>query len=478
MNIKETLDKFYSDIIYNHWEFLNNTYKSNIKTQYHRSKICSYENIKIVKENVFNMLGPIPVFWFLTEIISYLKLSGPYYNIEKGLLVLQQMLQGCSISEMEIYDSNNGYYRIYKKLFIDEYDWLNKKLDQMLECCFSSSYTRLLYSSLNNPQNMRHVTMFLDGRHSKITIEDIDLDKKHLYSYKLKKNALNTQFIIDSAGYIIYISASLPASNSTDDNMLINNVNLNKFFKLSDNLCFDGVYNNTLDELINKYNNINFDINQRNFTFPIRKDKNVELKESEKLFNHELSAYRSSIESLFASFVNIFKRFGNRSNVRITKDKTYNIQLKLCCVLYNIKRFTELNNIQNNDFYNLWLNDNFDFFDNIKGYTDVEATNKTSFKMENINNMKEIQEDIISNLLKTTSLNTNNRMNIDKRENTSGNEDKEYEIQYIIRHRKVGNGIEYEVKWKNYSKKFNSWVHESDIISKDIIDDYKKSLEA
>lgn len=477
MDLKNGLDNIYNDIKLQHWGFLEkNAYKSNVDKQYHRNKINNYENIKFVKENVYNLLGPIPVFWFLTEIISYIKLPGPYYNIEKGVLILYQMLIGYSISEMEIFDSNNGYYRIYKKLFIDKYDWLNEKLDKMLEDYFSNSYTRLLYSSLHNPKNMKHVTLFLDGRHNKITLEDIELDKKNMYSYKLKKNALNSQFIIDSAGFIIYISESLPATTSTDDNMLIKNINFNKFFKLSDNLCFDGIYNNTLNELINKYNNINFDINKRNFTFPIRKEKNTPLSESEILFNEELSGYRSSIESLFANFVNIFKRFSNRSNFRITKEKTYNIQLKLCCVLYNIKRFVDLNNIPENGFYSMWLQDNFDFFNNINGYTDVTQTDKTLFKLENINNMRDIQEDIISSLLQNINITKNNKMNIDRYEDNMEKEDEEYEIQYIIRHRKVANGIEYEVKWKNYAKKYNSWVHENNIISKEIIEKYMSSL--
>lgn len=55
MDIKDTLDNFYSDIIYNHWEFLNNTCRSNINKQYHRNKISNYENIKIVKENIYNI---------------------------------------------------------------------------------------------------------------------------------------------------------------------------------------------------------------------------------------------------------------------------------------------------------------------------------------------------------------------------------------------------------------------------------------
>lgn len=54
--------------------------------------------------------------------------------------------------------------------------------------------------------------------------------------------------------------------------------------------------------------------------------------------------------------------------------------------------------------------------------------------------------------------------------------EKPYEIQYIIKHKKLYNKYEYLVKWKNYSKDYNSWVKEADFIEKDIINEYWKSI--
>ena len=59
--------------------------------------------------------------------------------------------------------------------------------------------------------------------------------------------------------------------------MLINDINLLKFMNITDCICFDGLYENTLNELIDKYNNIGFNISINNFCFPIKKDKGIKL---------------------------------------------------------------------------------------------------------------------------------------------------------------------------------------------------------
>lgn len=50
----------------------------------------------------------------------------------------------------------------------------------------------------------------------------------------------------------IYISDSLPCKNNNDDNMLLN-INLNNFYNETDCICFDGLYENTIKEYIDKY---------------------------------------------------------------------------------------------------------------------------------------------------------------------------------------------------------------------------------
>lgn len=478
MDLKTILEDEYYEIHSNHWKFMDNTYKSNIKKQYHRSKIDNYMNIQKIKKHVLESLGAIPVFVFLTEICSKIKMPSPIYNIEKGILIIELLLNGFSISEMKIYDPNDSFYKVYKSIFIDNYELLEDWIEKLMCNCFSNPSTRLIYSKLYNPKHFEHCTLMLDGRHNKIIVEDIDLDKKDLYSWKLKNNALNTQFIIDSAGFVVFVSESLPCKYNNDDNMFMNNIHLNKFFKLTDCLCFDGLYENVLQEVLNKYNNVGLQINKSNFCFPIKKEKNVDLEEDEADFNTQLGSYRSTIESYFAKFSNTFKRFGNRANTRITKEKTYNIQIKLAILLYNIKHFVEMNNVEEKPYHRLWLEENFDFFNNIDKFNFIENKPKTLYKKEDIDNMKLIQNDAINKILSDGNFRNDirkNRMQIDNSDNNDS-EEKLYEIQYIIKHRKLENGYEYEVKWRNYKKQMNSWIHESDFKSTEIITNYWNSI--
>lgn len=478
-DIKDILQNEYKEIVENHWNFLDNTYKSNIRKQYHRSKIGNFINIQNIKLELYEILGAIPIFIFLTEICSHIKMPSPVYNIEKGILIIKFLIEGCSISDMKIYDENDSFYRIYKSVFIDNIDVLEEWIDDKLAKCFSNSVTRLLYSKIYNPKNFEHCTLLLDGRHNKIVVEDINLDKKDLYSYKLKKNALNTQFIIDSAGYLVYASESLPCKFNNDDNMFINNVNLVDFFKISDCLCYDGLYENVLDEILDKYNNIGLCISENNFCFPIKKDKKIDLTDEELNFNKQLGSYRSTIETFFANFSHTFKKFSHKSNSRITKERTYNVQLKLSLVLYNIKNFVKKNNVEEKPYHKLWLEQDFDFFDYVKDFNTSPKSAKTIYKKENITNMKNLQDDILNKILSDNNLKINmnkNKMQIDIEDNNTNNNNDLYEIQYIIKHRMINDKKEYEVKWRNYKKQYNSWVKEDDFQSDDIIKKYWNTI--
>lgn len=477
MNLQEALIHEYEDIYEKYWLFMENTYESKIKKQYHRSKINNYININNVKKHVYESLGAIPVFIFLTEICSKIKLPGPYYNVEKGILVIELLLNGLSINDMKNYEHGDSFYKVYQAIFIDNIDMLEKWANNILINCFSSPVSRLLYSKLNNPKMFEHCTMFMDGRHNKITIEDIDLKKSDLYSFKIKKNALNTQFILDSAGFMIYISDSLPCKYNNDDNMFINNVKLNEFFKLTDCMCFDGLYNNVLDAIIIKYKNIGLNIDKKNFCYPIKKEKNKDLDYDEINFNKQLGCYRNNIETFFANFSNIFKRYHNSSKIRVTKERTYNIQLKLSIVLYNIKHFVEMNKIEEKNYYKLWLDDNFDFYTHLSSFNTIsDLTPVANYKKECINEMNNLQNDFLNLVLnenKNTLKGKKNKMQIDH-ENVK---DDNFEIQYIIQHRELeDHTFEYEVKWRNYRKQYNSWVNQKDFLSTEIIDNYWNTI--
>jgi hypothetical protein len=489
MSISSVIDKYIEIEVNNiknkYWrKYINNEYVKLIKSKYYRTRLQDIPNIEKIKLNVYDKLGSIAPYIFLTNFCNKIKIPGAYNEIEKGLLLLEFLLNGFSFHQMEIYIHETNFYRIYQSIFIDKDNKkiLNEWLDDMLYNCFSTNVLRLLSSKKMNPSLFDHVTLFLDGHHSKIAYQDINLEKTDLYSYKLKTNGLNTQFIIDCNNICVHMSNSLPCKNNTDDNMFLN-IKLNKFFKNGDCICFDGLYQNTVDEIIEKYNNVGFDISINNFTFPIRKDKGIKLTLDEENYNSQLGSFRSKIETYFATLGKIFKRFDAQQKIRITDNELYNLQLKLACVLLNIKTFSELFSMEdNNNLFNKWREEGFDYFrpnEISLSLFNNKISNKTQYRLQNIQNIKSYQNTLLQNTISTLQ-------NIDIMEeddnitinnyNKYKQKEKTYEIQYIIKHRGSVENREFYVKWKKYSKDQNSWVKEIDFLEKDVIEDYWDSL--
>ncbi|KAI8328340.1 hypothetical protein BC941DRAFT_326621, partial [Chlamydoabsidia padenii] len=67
----------------------------------------------------------IPVFFFLVVLFGAHDYSGPYRNVEKGLLLLYHLLTGCSMSDMEQFMPKNcialdgGYTQFINQLLHD-----------------------------------------------------------------------------------------------------------------------------------------------------------------------------------------------------------------------------------------------------------------------------------------------------------------------------------------------------------------------
>lgn len=467
--LKQKLQDEYENIINTKWLFLNKTYEP-IEKKFHRTELQDIKHINKIKKEIENKIGVIATFIFLTDFCNNFNLPGPYRNIDKALVILYHLLCGVSINQMEKYLPHTNFFRIYKYIYITKYDELNVWINNLMYNCFSNKRIRVLNSNIKNPEMVKHVTLILDGHHSKIIYEDINVNRKDLFSWKLKKPGLNTQFIIDINEIVIFVSDSLPCKDNNDDKMLINNINFNKFFTLYDNLCFDGLYKNTLNETIEKFNVRNLDLKITNFTFPIKKQKKIDLKKEEKVYNEYIGGFRSKIETFFANFGKVYKRFNGDNNVRVTKLETYNIQLRLCCVLYNIKKITDICYLDHQQKYKLWTVENFDYpndNDIVKSLINLE------YKLDNINFMKNFQADLLNSIVHDNIRdNDENNSYITNNNNNKGS----YELHYIIKHEIKDGKKLYFVKWKGYNKKYNSWISEDDFVEKDILDEYNKDL--
>lgn len=474
------LDEFieieYRKIYAKHWKFMNKDYVYTANNKYHRKKLDEITNIEALKKNVYKKLGSIAPYVFLVDLCNDINLPGPYNNLEKGLLLLEHLLNGKSMSEMEIYINESNFFKLYKTFYVKNKDILNEWIDNKMNNCFSSPILRLLCSKKFNPNLFENITLLLDGHHSKITYQDINLNKKDLFSYKLKTSGLNTQFIIDTNKMCLYISNSLPCKDNTDDNMFLN-ININKFYYETDCMCFDGLYENTVEEFILKYSNIGYNISIKNFCFPIRKNKNINLPIDEANYNEQLGSFRSKIETYFAELSSIFKRFDPQNKIRITDHNLYNLQLKLSCVLLNIKYFTELFGIAENNHYNKWRLNKFGYIEDNNQLNTSNITLKTQYKLENMNDIKNLQKMFLNNINFNTCDNNDIVLDDDDIIMDKVSSAKTYEIQYIVTHKGLDNNREYFVKWKKYGKEHNSWVKECDFLEKDIIKEYLKSIE-
>jgi hypothetical protein len=468
------LQKEYEILVNNKWYFLNNEYNLEHNIYHRTENLKEIRNIDKIKEEIEDKIGVLATFVFITDFCSKFKLPGPYNDIDKALIVLYHMICGISINQMVLYLDVSNYFRIYKYIFIKKYDELNRWINDLLYNCFSNKNIRVLSSYINNPELLKHVTLLLDGHHNKIIYENIDINKEEMYSWKLRKPGLNTQFILDLNKIVIYVSDSLPCRDNNDDLMFINNIEFKTFFTTYDNIAFDGLYQNTLLETIQKYKD-NTDMELSNFTYPINKTKNKELEENDKKFNKYLGGFRSTIETYFSHLGNTFKRFSGQNNIRVTKLKTYNIQLRLACLLLNIKRFQEISDLKlSGNKYSLWTQKSFDYPPKI-GI--IPKTDPLIFRFNIIENVKNKQIDLLNVMMYNNNINNDTtEINNNKKRNNDNNQI--YEIQYIIDSRinKEVNKKEYLVKWKKYPKKYNSWVLESDFDQKQIIEEYEKSI--
>lgn len=341
----------------------------------------------------------------------------------------------------------------------------------MLENMFSNTILRILFARKNNPPGFKNMTVFLDGHDSRIDYLKKDIQKKDFYSYKFKHSGLRTQIIYDINNLAIYVSDSKPCKSYNDGQMFLD-MKMEKKLNENDCICFDGGYYYYIEKFIEnciKYGNEH--INKNNFMYPIRKQANIDLTETEKIYNDTLGSFRSSIEHNFGIFGNTFLRFNNNERTtKVTNLRVYNLQIKMSLLLLSIEKFCKLYNISIQPHHMLWMNHNFDFPDpNKRNQHDIIE----SFDLERINYMTNKQNELISNYF---SLHENNLV-IPDNDIEIDDEDNHYEIEYIIKHRKYKRRTKFLVKWKGYDNSHNSWVWQEDFDDNDIIDKYLENLE-
>lgn len=111
-------------------------------------------------------------------------------------------------------------------------------------------------------------------------------------------------------------------------------------------------------------------------------------------------------------------------------------------VLYNIKLFVEKNGIEEKEYYKLWLQENFDFFNTFGDFSTSDHSKKVLYKKEKMINMKSVQDDLLNKILcdnNSSNVLKKNKMDVDYSNTKEDSID--YEVQYIIQHKSVDGEI-------------------------------------
>jgi hypothetical protein len=467
----EELLKIRIDNIISKWKFLENIYKEiEYKELFHRTELKHVNYIQDIKKELYMKLGALPVFVFLTDYFYKIEVPGAYHHADKGLLILFHIVSGLSIRKMNKYIPYATFFKIYKRFYVyygkDLNLWIEKMSNKDMYC---DNIIRIIYAKIKNPPKLKNVTCYLDGYDSRITYEDVNLNKERLYSFKFKNDGLRTQFIIDINKFILFSSNSEFCNDFTDGKML-ENIKLEKILNSTDCLMIDGGYPLHLNNVIEAASSRGYDYTLDSFCFPFRKEANKDLTTTQISFNKQVGAFRSDIESFFADYTKIFQRFNKNNIVRITEKHIYNKQIKLCNILYNIMIAVKLYeiNVVDNYLFSLWTEENFKFKNKYEE-PEFELECNLYYKQEHINVRNKYQEDVLSNLIKNLNVTEDNDMIINHKINNSNI----YEIETILSHRTLKNNRnKYLVKWKNYDE--TTWENEDNFFEKDCIEEYWK----
>lgn len=145
---------------------------------------------------------------------------------------------------------------------------------------------------------------------------------------------------------VIAISKSELCGNSSDGGMFLNMKLYNKISK-EDCIGIDGEYVLFIKQFEELCSEKGYDLNDTNFSYPIRKENGIKLNKQETHFNDVFGSFRSKIENQFCELHNKFKRFSNNNSTLKTYDIKYiNLQLKVSFLLKNIQKFCDKFNIK------------------------------------------------------------------------------------------------------------------------------------
>lgn len=456
-----------NEIINTYWNFLESDWPTIARTKFHRTEIRDVKEMDHIKRTVIGKLGPIPIFFFLVIIFGTRDYPGPYKNVDKGLLVLFHLIKGLSLNDMSKYIPKSTFNEILHRFYYDQCQTLDQRISFYMERMFSNTRLRILKANEKNPELFKHVTLFLDGHDTRGIVDNGS--SIAFYSYKFKKSGFRTQVVSDINDMVLFVSKSYPCSVINDGSMFVD-MNVGKIMSKVECMAVDGGYTLKIPDAIEDSK-----LNKHNFCHPFRKARDKELTDSEKMYNEQFGSFRSQIESLFAELGSRFERLNNTKYIKLGDDSrsldVFNVQLKLGCLLLNIKRFVALKNIRSEPIYMKFMQKDFDYpydDDDIKEELNMNQDVKSTIEIGE--QLQKLQQEYLDNSVIEIEGEPESEDLIMQENNNI------YRIEKILDHRGDGSNAEYFVKWAGYRSEQNSWVTINDFIGTQMVDKYWKKV--
>jgi hypothetical protein len=444
----------FNELMGRRWNFFYETWPEMKPSKFHRTEIKRVSEIDYIKERVLNKLGPIPVFFFLVVLFPFKHHPGPYRNVEKGLLIIYHLLEGCSHSDMDKFIPKSTFHEIHKSFYGYEKslnDDLNDQVTDFMAKMFSNIIIRILSAQDNNPKEFNTVTLFLDGHDTRG--KETGSRSEDAYSFKLRKSGFRTQVCIDVNRMVLFVSDSLPCKNHSDG-VMFTEMDLGDKIDEGDRIALDGGYTLFVKQVVEKSG-----LEEMNFCYPIRKQKNIDLSDEEKKYNERFGSFRSIIEGFFGELGKTFEKFNNKRAIRTSDTAIFSLQFKVACLLLNVKKFVELGKLQAEPNHISWTRSQFDYPSDNTQNSESSRISTLKDTVEDAEKMSKYQAQLVA------GANANDK---DEKEMEDT-----YEVEKILNHKGKGRNRQYLVKWKGYKKK--TWQKIEDFDTVECIEEYVKS---
>jgi hypothetical protein len=383
------LKKKLAELLQDEWTFLDDPWPKYPKTKkFHRTELKPIQHIQEMKSLLLHRLGPIAVFFFLTTIWSKYYFPGPYLAVEKGIAFLYYFVAGETMDSMSAFLPRTSFYAIYCAFIKEERKIFEKEIMRCFSVMFSTPEIRIRSANWRNPALFKHITLMLDGHDSRATYGE---SKEKMYSYKLKKSGLRTQVCIDINGMVLFTSKSASCKDNNDGTMLVD-MGIAKQIHEMDCIAVDGGYTLHIGALLEKED----ELDMKNFAFPIRKKRLQPLHQEEATFNASFGGFRSMVENTFGDLMRTFSKHNNREPVRIAGKKEFNLTLRLCLLLMNVRNFATAASIEVLPHHQAWTAEGFDYPTEKKLIPELTETYTVQHKLESGAELLKLQKDFLS----------------------------------------------------------------------------------